>query len=62
MRDEIEDIVRHDFKGGKLTPERKLKMDGQKRQSIMENREVKRMDRKYVAIRLTAGERGVGER
>lgn len=39
MRDEIEDIFRSDFKRGKMTPERKLKMDRQKRWSMMESGE-----------------------
>lgn len=37
MRDEIEDPFRNDFKRGKMTPERKLKMDKQKRQRLMES-------------------------
>ncbi len=37
IRDEIEDILRSDFKRGKITHKRKLKKDRQKRQSMMEN-------------------------
>ena len=39
MRDEIEDIFRSDFKRGKITPERKLEMDRERRQSVMESGE-----------------------
>lgn len=39
MRDEIEDIFRSDFKRRKITPERKLEMDREKRQSVMESAE-----------------------
>lgn len=39
MREEIEHIFRSDFKRGKITPERKLKMDRQTRQSTMESGE-----------------------
>ncbi len=39
MKDKIEDTFRSDFKRGKMTPERKLKMDRQKRQRMIESGE-----------------------
>lgn len=41
---------RSDFKRGKITPERKLKMNRQKRQSMMKSREVKQIDGRDVKM------------
>lgn len=39
MRDEIEDIFRSGFEKGKTAPQKELKIDRQRRQSMMESGE-----------------------